>query len=112
LFKFDIPKASVGFGFLEFATHVLDHSPAYETRAQMRGGYKAIDAIEAAVKAGESTVLMPDDVAKQFQDAVERAPIPRLHLVVEGKPGDAVPARFFTQFYEAVERGCVTDSNV
>lgn len=105
MFKFEIPSASVGFGFIEFATHVLDHSPAYETRAQMRGGYKAIDAIEAAIKASESSVTMDDDIGAQFQAAVERTPIPRLFLVVDGKQGDAVPARFFTQFYEAVENG-------
>ena len=105
MFKFDIPKSPVGFGFLEFANHVLDHSPAYETRAQMRLGYKAIDAIDAATKGGETSVAMGDDVAELFKQAVDRTPIPRLFLMVDGKPGEAVPARFYTPFYEAVENG-------
>lgn len=105
MIKFEIPKGPVGFGFLEFAAHVLDHSPAYETRAQMRNGYKAIDAIEAAVKAGETSVSMDDDVGNQFKAAVERTPLPQLCMVIDGKPGDTVPKRFYTQFYEAVENG-------
>jgi hypothetical protein len=105
MIKFEIPKSPVGFGILEFATHVLDHSPAYETRAQQRIGYKALDAIEKAVKANESEVLMDDDLAKSWQDAVERTPIPRLFLVVDGKPGDEVPKRFYAHLYEAFENG-------
>lgn len=105
MFKFDIPKSPVGFSFLDFANYVLDHSPAYETRAKMRRGGKAIDAIEAAIKADESSFVVDDDVAMEFQDAVEKTPIPRLYMVRNGQQGDAVPARFYTPFYEAVERG-------
>lgn len=107
MFKFEIPKTNVSYSFAEFATHVLDHSPVYETRAQMRLGYKAIDAIEAALKAEESHVSMEDEAGALFKAAVDRVPIPRLHIVVDGKPGDPVPARFFTPFYEAVENGTV-----
>ncbi len=105
MIKFEIPKSPVGYGFLEFATHVLDHSPAVETRAQQRIIGKALDAIEAAVKAGETDVTMDDDVGKPFQVAVDRTPIPRLFLVIDGKQGEPVPSRFYTPFYEAVENG-------
>lgn len=105
MYTFEIPSSPVGFSFLDFSNYVLDHSPAYETRAKMRSGYKAVDAIDAAIKAGEKTFSLEDDIAKDFQAAVEQTPIPRLFLVVDGKQGDAVPARFYTPFYEAVERG-------
>lgn len=74
----------------------------------MRGGYKAVDAIDAALKAGEQTFSLENDLAKEFQSAVEQTPIPRMFVLVDGKPGDAVPARFFTPFYEAVESGTNT----
>lgn len=111
MLKFNLPKAPVGFGFLEFALHVLDHSPAYETRAQQRLGYKAVDAIEAATKAGSDEVLMADDVGELFKVAVDRTPIPRLHLVVDGKAGEPVPSRFYTPYYEAAENAAKVESS-
>ncbi len=101
--KITVPEGGPGFGLLEFALHVLDHSPVYETRAQMRSGYKALDVIEAAVKAGAKEIELDDDVGRLFQSATEQTKIPVLFTIINGVQGDPVPKRFFTQFYEAIE---------
>ncbi len=69
----------------------------------MRKGYKAVEAIEEAVRNDADHVCMPDDVAMLFKQAVESTPTPRLFLMVDGKQGEPVPARFYTPFYQAVE---------
>ena len=113
MITFTIPQTqSYGYGFLEFATHVLDYSPAFELRSHMRLGTKAVDAIDAAIKAKQETVSMPDDVGSLFQSAVEKTPVPKLFTIVDGKPEMEIPKRFYDKFYEAAESGhSAQDSN-
>lgn len=103
MIKFNIPEKTIDYGFLEFATYVLNYSPTYEMRSHQRLGYKALDAITVAVKANDATVLMEDDFGTLFKTAVENTPIPKLFFYVEGKQTEPIPKTFFTKFYEAVE---------
>lgn len=107
MFYLRIPAHQViDFDFAKFADHVLDHSPVYETRAVLRLGYKARDAI---AEADGGIAEMGDDVGELFQRACEHAPFPRLlaqRLGASGQPfGDPepIPKSAFEPFYEAAE---------
>ena len=94
------------FDFAKFADHVLDHSPVFATRSQLRLGMKARDAIAAAT---DGVAEIPDDAAELFQRAAADAPIPRLQMQAsdaEGRPlGESlvIGARAYDPFYAAVE---------
>lgn len=99
-----IPTAVVvDFDFSAFCDYVLDHSPAYETRALLRLGFKAREAIEAA-KGGVAE--MDDAVAELFQIACDRVAVPRLVAFNKSDGGGErmpIPASAYESFYAAVE---------
>lgn len=103
-----IPEYSIlDFNFAAWAAHVVDSSPAYQTRSDLRFGLKALDAIDGA-KYG--WVELPDDVAERFKAACDVAPLPVRFLIARDKDGkqlgepEPVAHRAYDPFYEAVEQ--------
>lgn len=90
------------FDFAKFCDHVLDTSPAFQTRSQLRKGITAREAIAAA---SNGVAEIPDDVAEAWQTACAEAPIPRLQVIDKASGVTSVVAnRAYEPFYAAVER--------
>jgi hypothetical protein len=102
-----VPDHSLaGYTYASFADHVLDLSPVFGTRSQLRIGMEARKAIADAV---DGVAELPEPVAELWQRACAEAPIPRLVLEkrdAEGNViGDKQPigARAYEAFYAAAE---------
>lgn len=96
-----IPPPVVDFTFAKFVAHVVDHSPAYETRSLQRLGCKAIDAVESAV---DGLAEMSAEVHALLAQAAESVALPRLAVQVPGGEPLPVPARAYVPFFDAIEQ--------
>jgi hypothetical protein len=92
------------FTFAHFCDHVLDHSPVFASRALLRLGMKARDAI---AEAKDGVAALSDEVGEVWREACEHAPTPRRWLQppkgIEGVPPQPVGATAYEPFYAAVE---------
>lgn len=90
------------FDFAKFCDHVLDTSPAFQTRSQLRQGITAREAIAGAV---DGVATVPDDVVDLWKTACLEAPIPRLKVIEQASGATVpVPNRAYEPFYAAIER--------
>lgn len=100
------PHSLAGFTYLTFADHVLDLSPTFGTRNQLRLGMEARKAIDEAV---DGVAELSDEAAGLWQRACAEAPIPRLFLEQRDADGKLVGerthigARAYEPFYVAAE---------
>jgi len=104
---FRIPAGNVaGLDFLGFCDHIVDQSPAIETRSHLRLAMKAREAVDAQQ---DGVVEMPEGLANFWKQACEQAPIPARLVGFQDPQGkwigepDKVPKRAYDRFYEAIE---------
>lgn len=102
-----VPEHSLaGFNYVSFADHVLDHSPAFGTRSQLRLGMEARKAIADAT---DGVAELSDSTAELWKLACADVPIPRLFVEQRDSNGKAVGepvpigARAYEPFYAAAE---------